>query len=253
MKEFNVDRLDVRIYDTRLNMGVNAAGIVARKIVELLTQKPFINIIFAAAPSQNEFLAALVEKASVDWTRVNAFHMDEYIGLPENATQRFGSFLKEKIFSHLPFHSVGYINGNAAPEAECMRYAKLLEQFPPDIVCMGIGENAHIAFNDPHVADFNDPFMVKKVELDRACRQQQVNDGCFARLSDVPDHAITLTVPALMLGKYIYCMVPGKNKAKAVHETLYGDIGERCPASVLRKHPNAVLFLDEDSADQLNF
>ncbi|HVW16016.1 MAG TPA: glucosamine-6-phosphate deaminase [Mucilaginibacter sp.] len=253
MKEFKVDRLDARIYDTRLNMGVNAAGIVARKIVDLLTQKPFINIIFAAAPSQNEFLAALVEDTTIDWTRVNAFHMDEYIGLPENAPQWFGSFLKEKIFGHLPFHSVSYINGKAAPELECVRYAKLLAQFPPDIVCMGIGENGHIAFNDPHLADFNDPLMVKVVDLDQPCRQQQVNDGCFDSLDEVPTHAITLTVPALMSGKYIYCMVPGKNKARAVHETLYERIGEQCPASVLRKHPNAVLFLDEGSANQLIF
>src|ERR1700753_2641784 len=157
MKEFKIDRLDARIYDIRLNMGHDAAAIVGMKIKELLAQQDSVNVIFAAAPSQNEFLAALVANTEVDWARVNAFHMDEYIGLPENAPQRFGSFLKEKIFGHLPFHSVKYINAIAEPEAECRKYAELLARFPPDIVCMGIGENGHIAFNDPHVADLNDP------------------------------------------------------------------------------------------------
>ncbi|MBS1527192.1 MAG: glucosamine-6-phosphate deaminase [Bacteroidetes bacterium] len=252
MKEFNIDRLEVRIYDDRVNMGREAADLVCKKITELLAQKEFVNIIFAAAPSQNEFLGALIKNPAVDWTRVNAFHMDEYIGLAENAPQRFGLFLNDKLFGHLPFHTVSYIDGNADPVTECGRYAELLSEFPPDIVCMGIGENGHIAFNDPHVADFNDPLLVKVIDLDLACRQQQVNDGCFSNLNDVPKHAITLTVPALMSGKSVYCMVPGKNKARAVHDTLQNAIDERCPASILRNHPDAILFLDEDSAGMLN-
>jgi glucosamine-6-phosphate deaminase len=209
-------------------------------------------MIFAAAPSQNDFLNVLIEQG-IDWRRINAFHMDEYIGLPANAPQRFGSFLNEKIFSKVPFASFNYINGNAAdPDAECERYAELLIQNPPNIVCMGIGENGHIAFNDPHAADFDDPKQVKVVDLDLECRQQQVNDGCFPKLNDVPTHAVTLTIPALMAGKHIFCMVPGKNKARAIHDTLLGEVSEQCPASILRKHPNAVLFLDEDSAGMLN-
>jgi glucosamine-6-phosphate deaminase len=205
-------------------------------------------MIFAAAPSQNEFLAALIQADTIDWQRVNAFHMDEYIGLPENDPRTFSSFLKEKIFGKLPFHTVNYINGNATdPDRECKRYAELLTQFPTDIVCMGIGENGHIAFNDPHVADFNDPLKVKIVSLDADCRQQQVNDKCFDILDEVPTHAITLTVPVLMAGTYIYCMVPGEKKAKAVYNTLHAEITEKCPATILRRHENALLFIDKDS------
>ncbi|HEX3385934.1 MAG TPA: glucosamine-6-phosphate deaminase [Mucilaginibacter sp.] len=223
---------------------------VSDKIRELLAVQNFVNIIFAAAPSQNEFLMTLIEqKDYIEWQRVNAFHMDEYIGLPESAPQLFGSFLEEKIFSQLPFRTVNYLNGNAAdPNAECERYAELLVQNPPDIICMGIGENGHIAFNDPHVADFDDPKMVKIVDLDYECRQQQVNDGCFVTLDAVPTHALTLTVPALMSGKTIYCIVPGRNKANAVKNTITGKVSEACPASILTKHPNTILFLDNDSA-----
>jgi len=153
----------------------------------------------------------------------------------------------------MPFNSVNYINGDTPDtQAECERYTQLLAEYSPDIVCMGIGENGHIAFNDPHVADFSDPFRVKVVSLDHECRQQQVNDGCFGSLEQVPTHALTLTVPSLMAGSFIYCMVPGKNKARAVSNTLTGSIDEQCPASVLRKHPNAILFLDKESSLTLN-
>jgi len=158
-------------------------------------------------------------------------------------------FLRDGIFDKLPFHTVNYINGNAPDVgSECERYAALLKKYPTDIVCMGIGENGHIAFNDPHVADFQDPKLVKIVDLDLACRQQQVNDGCFPQLNKVPTHAITLTVPALMEGKYIYCIVPGKNKANAVYNTLFQQVSEACPASCLRKHSSAILFLDAESS-----
>lgn len=249
IKELKTENLGIKIYPGRLDMGEEAADMVGGQIVQLLSEQEFVNMIFAAAPSQNEFLAALVKQTGIDWTRINAFHMDEYIGLPENAPQKFGSFLKEKLFRHVPFRAVSYINGNAPDAlAECGRYAELLLRYPPDIVCMGIGENGHIAFNDPHMADLNDPLKVKIVDLDFECRQQQVNDQCFNSLNNVPSLAITLTVPALMAGRYIYSMVPGKNKAKAVYHTLYDEISERCPASVLRRHPQATLFLDNESS-----
>lgn len=252
LRKFKIDELTVRIYKARPDMGNDAAVIVCQKLIELLSRQQFVNMIFAAAPSQNEFLQALVERKDIEWSRVNAFHMDEYIGLPDDAPQSFGAFLKAKVFGHLPFRSVNYINGNAPdPRAECQRYADLLYQNPPDIVCMGIGENGHIAFNDPHVADFNDPLQVKVVDLDESCRQQQVNDGCFAALEKVPTHAITLTIPALMAGKHIYCMVPGKNKAKAVQHTLYNSVNELVPASILRQHSGSALFLDAESSSLL--
>ena len=244
--------LQVLKYADRAAMGGAAAAMVCEKIGGLLNRQQFVNMIFAAAPSQNEFLAALIQNKTVDWQRVNAFHMDEYIGLPENDPRTFASFLKEKIFDKLTFHSVNYLNGNATDvEAECKRYADLLTRYPTDIVCMGIGENGHIAFNDPHVADFNDPLLVKVVSLDAECRQQQVNDKCFNAIEYVPAHAITLTIPALIAGKYIYCMVPGEKKAKAVFNTLNAEINEKCPATILRRHENAMLFIDKDSGQLL--
>ena len=247
----SINNLEVRVYATRLEMGGEAAFCVQEKIRELLKQQPSVNIVFAAAPSQNEFLRALRE-APVEWSRIRAFHMDEYIGLPRDAIQGFGNFLRESLFDKVPFLSVHYIDGGAPDrQKECDRYASLLEQYPPDIICMGIGENGHIAFNDPPVADFADPYAVKVVRLDLACRQQQVNDGCFSELRFVPTHAMTLTVPALMSGRFIYCVVPGKLKARAVFNVLNREIGEDYPASILRNHQHAVLFLDAASAGVL--
>lgn len=249
MKLQVVDNLIIKIHQNRFFLGAEAALTVCAKINYLLGQQDVVNIIFASAPSQNEFLDALVEDTNVDWGRVNAFHVDEYLELPKNDPRSFAAFLNKKIFNHLPFLSVNYIDGNAADiGAECKRYTKLLAEFPADIVCLGIGENGHLAFNDPHVADFNDPSSVKMVKLDAACRQQQVSDGCFAQLGEVPAYAITLTIPALMAGKYIYCVVPGKNKASAVYNTAHGDIIEKYPSTILRKHANAVLFLDKSSS-----
>ncbi len=241
--------LAVHIYANRVLMGEDAADLVCKKISELHRKQEFVNMIFAAAPSQNEFLAALTGKTIVDWQRVNAFNMDEYIGLPENDPRNFASYLKENIFSKLHFHTTNYIDGNAADiGAECSRYTGLLAQYPTDIVCMGIGENGHLAFNDPPVADFNDPLSVKMVKLDAPCRQQQVNDGCFTELTEVPAYAITLTIPALMAGKYIYSIVPGKKKAEAVYNTVNGEIIEKYPSAILRRHENAVLLLDKNSS-----
>jgi glucosamine-6-phosphate deaminase len=233
-------------------MGASAALMVCARINALLEQQASVNIIFASAPSQNEFLEALNWSTSVQWGRVNAFHMDEYIELPANDPRTFASFLDKKIFGRLGFQSVNYINGNAADiGAECRRYEKLLAQYPADIVCLGIGENGHLAFNDPHVADFDDPHMVKMVKLDAACRQQQINDGCFVDLHDVPAYAITLTIPALMAGRFIYCVVPGEKKAQAVYNTVNAERVEQYPSTVMRKHHNAVLFLDKYSSAML--
>jgi len=243
--------MKVEVYKTRAEMGAAAVARVGVTVNELLGQQESVNIIFAAAPSQNEFLKELLE-ASIDWGRVRAFHMDEYIGLAPEAPQGFGNFLRERLFEKAGFLAVHYIDGGATDlKKECERYAGLLLKYPPDIVCMGIGENGHIAFNDPPVADFNDRYVMKVVELDLPCRQQQVNDGCFLRLDLVPTHALTLTVPALMAGRFIYCIVPGPLKAEAVYNTLYQEIGEKCPASVLRRHPHAELFLDVDSAEKI--
>ena len=252
MRSFKKDLLNVNIYDSRSEMGGAAAADIKAAILAALADKETINMIFAAAPSQNEVLANLANDKEIPWGRVNAFHMDEYIGLDKDAPQGFGNFLRDHIFGIAPFKSVSYIRIDAPDaEEECKRYSKLLQENPVDIVVLGIGENGHIAFNDPPFANFDDDKLVKTVKLDEVCRNQQVNDGCFATIDDVPTHALTLTVPALMSGTELYCIVPAITKAKAVYETVNGEITENCPASVLRTHKCATLYLDPDSSSLL--
>lgn len=243
--------MQLQVYQSRSEMG-KAAGIwVERKILEFTGQKNEIRIVFAAAPSQNEFLSYLRNSSLIPWEKVVAFHMDEYLGLEASHPALFSNFLKAALFDHVPLKQVHLIDGNNSIEKECERYAMLLNEKRIDIVCMGIGENGHIAFNDPPVADFNDIQSVKVVELDEVCRQQQVNDGCFENLATVPTHAITLTVPALMNADCICCVVPGPKKKEAVHQTLYGPVNETCPASILRGHWNCQLFTDKDALPQV--
>lgn len=252
IKEMRADKLSVKVYGSRDTLGREAAVDAINSIKYLLSKKNEINIIFAAAPSQNEFIAHLVAEEGLEWEKINAFHMDEYVGLGINAPNGFAFFLNNKIFKKRAFKSLNFLKGDAENiDNECRRYLELLTKFPPDIVCMGIGENGHIAFNDPHVADFKDNQLVKVVKMDNMCRNQQVNDGCFESIDIVPTHAITLTVPALMAGKNIFCMVPAKSKARAVFETVTGKIDEICPASILRQHNNAILYTDLDSGSML--
>jgi glucosamine-6-phosphate deaminase len=245
---FKKDHLTVRVLEDREQLGAAAAGQVASWLRNILDFQPVANVIFAAAPSQHEFLAALVSDNKIDWGRVNGFHMDEYLGLSAEAPQLFGSYLKRQLFGRVGFREVYYINARAADSLEeCQRYSGILQEYPPDLVCMGIGENAHIAFNDPPVANFKDPESVKAVLLDEACRRQQVNDGCFPSLEDVPTEAITLTIPALMRSRFVCCVVPGSRKRSAVAATLASAISERVPSTILRTHANATLFLDNES------
>jgi glucosamine-6-phosphate deaminase len=180
---------------------------------------------------------------------VTAFHLDEYVGLSNEAPESFGHFLQVKLFEKVRPGNVYYLNGMAGDfEAECKRYAGLLRDHPLEVACIGIGENGHLAFNDPPFADFQDPLLVKIVELDLVSRQQQVRDGCFKSLEEVPQKAITLTIPVILSAKFIYCMVPAHSKAEAVKKTLQDSVSTDCPATILRKHENAILFLDRDSA-----
>ena len=252
MKEFTVDSLAVKVMASRPEMGAVAAADIKARMLALLKEKAEINMIFAAAPSQNDVLKSLVESVDIPWNRVNAFHMDEYIGLDRAAPQGFGNFLKAHLFDLVPFKSVNLIDSAATdPEAESERYAALLKANPADIVVMGIGENGHIAFNDPPVADFADEKWVKPVKLDEVCRQQQVNDGCFATIDAVPEYAMTLTCPTLMRATWKFCIVPAPTKAEAVFRTLNWEIGEKCPATILRRSGNASLYLEPASAAKL--
>ncbi len=253
MHTFTCEKLTVKKADSRAEMGKIAAADCAETLRKLLAEKDTVSMIFAAAPSQNETLAALCAEPGIDWNRVIAFHMDEYVGLANDHPQSFGTYLREHVFSLLPFKAIHYLKGDAAdPAEECARYGKLLADNPVDIVCLGIGENGHIAFNDPGVADFDDPVPVKLAELDNVCRMQQVHDGCFPTIDDVPTHAFTLTIPSLTNAAHLFCSVPAATKAEAVYRTCNEEITENCPATIMRRHSHAVMYVDPDSGAKLN-
>ena len=247
MKKFKNSWLDVSVLSSRKELGKVAGEDIERKIVELQASKEEIRMIFAAAPSQNETLDYLVNSKKIDWSRVVAFNLDEYIGLGSDAPQLFSSFLKERLFSKVRFKEVNLLKGDGNIEKEMSRYTELITAAPIDIVCLGIGENGHIAFNDPSVADFEDPLIVKQVKLDLESRIQQVNDGCFHQLSEVPESALTLTIPAIIKSDFLFCMVPGASKREAVFHTLNSPITNEWPATILQNHPNCKFYFDMDS------
>jgi glucosamine-6-phosphate deaminase len=249
IRQLWVDSLHVKIFGSREDMGQAAAEDAIEELYRLSGQTEMIRMIFAAAPSQNEFLKYFTNRKEFTWNRIEAFHMDEYIGLPEDSPQRFGRFLKDKLFDKLPFAKVHYLMPEPEnPSLAVNEYEIKIREKAADIIALGIGENTHLAFNDPPVADFDDPAMVKIIELDHDCRQQQVHDGCFATIEAVPQSAVTLTIPALFMGRKLICVVPGSRKSRAVYNTLTSEVSEKCPASILRKHPNATLYLDPDAA-----
>ncbi len=253
--EFQVDQLQVKIFEDRSRAGRAAAQKIAQAIQERAAGSRAVSCVFAAAPSQNEFLAALVAAPNIDWSRVHCFHMDEYLGLDASHPASFRRYLQEHLFGLVGLgpSQLTLIRGEETdqPLRTCLEYENELRKSPPAIVCAGIGENGHLAFNDPPVADFKDPVLVKVVQLDVLCRRQQVNDGCFGKLEEVPTHALTLTIPALVTAPVVSVVVPGERKAEAVLTALKGPIAQSCPASVLRKSPGATLFLDRASASLL--
>lgn len=248
ISEFDAGKLHVKVFETRAQMGKAASEWYLAKVREKISEKGYVRAVFAAAHSQEDFFQGLIEDSSADFSCIDAFHMDEYIGLPQDAPQLFSNFLTRTIFSRKPFRSINLMR----PEAgDSQRYAALLKAAPLDIVSLGIGENGHIAFNDPHEAHFDDPETVKVTTLDGKCRQQQVNDGEFASVDLVPEHALTMTIPALMSCRTVVGIVPDSRKAEAVRLALTGPVSESCPASILRTHDDAVLFLDKDAAGLL--
>ena len=201
-RTFTVDALRVDVFSDRTSLGQYAADLVAGAIRERLAAPGNARVVFASAASQDEFVATLQSAPGVDWSRVEAFHMDEYLGLPPDAPQSFGQWLQSRLFDPLPFGAVHLLNSDPPDvDAECTRYEALLIEAPLDVVCLGIGENGHLAFNDPPVADFDDDAWVKRVEIDDVSRHQQVHDGAFASVDDVPRSALTLTIPALLSGR----------------------------------------------------
>jgi len=239
--------MEVVVADSRAELGGVSARAIGVALSSALQRKPHVRLIFAAAPSQSEMLAALIHEKGIEWQRVTAFHMDEYIDLPEHAPQRFGAWLNQAFFDRVPLGKVNLINPGTDPAEACSAYASLLAEAPIDIVLLGIGTNGHLAFNDPP-ADLNDPLAVKVVELDHMCREQQVLDGCFTALDDVPRRAITLTVPTLLAGSELFCCVPGHHKSAAVKAMMESPVSGACPATALRTHPRCTVYLDQQSS-----
>ena len=253
VERFRAGLLNVYVYESRPLMGAAAAAAVSAELRRLLDERGRAVGIFASAPSQNEFLAALAATPGIDWRRVKGFHLDEYAGMREDAPQSFRRFLLERLVNKVEFGEFNGLRGEAEDlTAESARYAALLEQDPPDFAVLGIGENGHLAFIDPPFCDFDDPQTVKVVELDEVCRAQQVNDGAFARIEDVPRNALSLTIPTIMARPKLFAVVPGPAKRHAIKAALEGPIETACPASILRNHGDAHLYIDRESAALLS-
>jgi glucosamine-6-phosphate deaminase len=247
-----VDALDVRVHPTTESMAAEAAADAAHAVGSALHDRGAANVMFATGNSQLAFLDALARE-SVDWSGVVAFHMDEYVGLDASHAASFARYIREHVEDRLHPGVVHYLHGDATdPDGEAARYAALLADHPLDLAVAGIGENGHLAFNDPPVADFDDPLAVKVVELDERSRRQQVGEGHFASLEDVPRLAITVTISTVLAARRVIVVVPESRKAEAVHAALSGPVTTACPASVLRRSAHAVLYLDADAAARVS-
>jgi glucosamine-6-phosphate deaminase len=253
LRQFTVDSLPVRIYADRQSLGRDAARMAHECLTQTLARQGRAAVILATGNSQIQFLDELVRLGGIDWSTVTLFHMDEYLGLDAGHSASFRRYMRERVESRVKPRTFHYLEGDALePIKECERYSRLLAAQPIDLCCMGVGENGHIAFNDPPVADLQDPLRVKIVKLDRACRMQQVGEGHFPSLESVPQYALTLTITALCSAQRIICISPERRKAEAVKAMLQGPIGSACPASALRRQPQATLLLDPDSASLLS-
>ena len=249
---FAVGRMQVRIYPDKKSASQAAALAAVADIRAAQKENDWANLVFSTGASQFDFVEDMKNVSGIDWRHVRAFHLDEYVGMDPEHPASFRRFLQERLFDHVRPGEMFLVQGDAADvDAECMSYEGLLKDCPIDIGFVGIGENGHIAFNDPPVADFEDPVWIKRVELDERCRRQQLGEGWFASLEQVPKEALSLTCSAIMAFRKIYAIVPEERKAAAVKEALFGPVTTACPASILREHPSCVLYLDKESASQL--
>jgi glucosamine-6-phosphate deaminase len=252
IRSFRVGDLEVQVFQQQAALAETAASLALQALQEALAARGSAAAILASANSQIQFVESLVRHKGLDWSKVTLFHMDEYLGLSDRHPASFRRFMRERIQARLAPGWFHYIAGDAEqPLDECDRYARLLAAQPVDLCCLGIGENGHIAFNDPPVADFSDPRPIKLVRLDEACRRQQVGEGHYASLAEVPQYAFTLTVPTLCSARRMICIVPERRKARAVRDALCGPISPACPASFLRRQAHCILLLDAESASEL--
>jgi glucosamine-6-phosphate deaminase len=248
-----VERLRVYVHPDSRTLGRAAADTAADTLRHAVAARGVARAMFATGNSQLEFIDALVHATpGVPWSETVVFHMDEYVGVGPDHPAGFQRWIRERVVDHVRPREAHYLDGLADPQAECDRYARLLREQPLDLCCLGIGENGHLAFNDPPVADFQDPVDVKVVELEDACRQQQVNEGHFASGGDGPREAVTVTIPALLRATRVLAIVPEARKAEPVRAALLGPLSTSCPASFLRTQPQVALHLDPGSARALD-
>lgn len=252
VKRITVDRLKIEIHQDRTSAGEAAAGAAARTIQELKQKNQHLAVIFATGASQLATLEALTERIDLPWKEITGFHLDEYVGISENHPASFRRYLRERLIQRVSMRKFFEIQGHAPdPQMVCSQYAARLQAAQPQLCLLGIGENGHLAFNDPAEADFEDPLDVKVVNLDTECRQQQVAEGWFSSLEEVPGQAITVTIPALMRLPRLIVSVPGPRKSAIMRRMVEEPISRACPATILRDHPDVTVYLDRDSATEL--
>ena len=251
VREMRYGKMLVKVFRTRDEMGAASAEVCAREIKKQLTEKEEVNILFPCAYSHMDFFKHFFAKEGIDWSRVNAFVMDEYLGLEKGSPYILADFAREHIFSKAGFKGTYTMDAtNKDYQGECNRYALILKDHPFDMVCLGIGETGHIAYNDPDVADFNDPETVKYVKIDEQSRKQAVHDGAFPDIDSVPHYAMTVTIPVMTASPYIQVVVPTAFKKDAVYKTCNDEISTKCPATILRNY-DCVMYLDEEAAQLL--
>ncbi|MEM9904879.1 MAG: 6-phosphogluconolactonase [Cyanobacteria bacterium P01_D01_bin.44] len=253
LEVFDADALTVKVYDAATALAQAAATRVVEQLSQTLITQAQAATVFATGNSQRSLLAYLrAHPQALDWSKVTGFHLDEYLGLGASHPASFQAYLDQRIAQHLPFHGFHYLQGDAVePLVECERYETLLRSQLLAVALLGIGTNGHLAFNDPAVARFQEARWVKLVKLDRQNRQQQVEGGAFATLGEVPQYAYTLTLSAIFAVQSLVCVAFGENKASIIKRLLQGPITPECPASILRKHSQAALFLDVAAASKL--
>jgi glucosamine-6-phosphate deaminase len=244
--------LEVRVFSAREEAGAAGANIAAEVIRAEIARSGKAAVVFASAVSQDPFLAAIRVRNDIEWNKITSFHLDEYAGMSDQHPASFRRFQRERLLNHVPMGRFEGLNAEAADlDAEADRYASLLRAAKPCLVIMGVGENGHLAFIDPPLCRFDEPRDVRPVDLDDVCRMQQVHDGQFPTIDDVPKQALSLTVPFFLRVPRALIFVNGERKAAAVQAALEGPIAEACPASALRRHPNATMFLDQAAASRL--
>lgn len=253
VREFMSSKLHVLEYENRDMLGRSAASAVADLMRRVLAEKGKVRMVFASAMSQTDFLKYLGEEPDIEWKKVYAFHLDDYTNFPSDHEQSFSRFLIDRLFSRVEGANFYPVHSEVSdPEAECKRYAALLQEAPIDIMILGCGESGHLAFIDPPYCDFNDPETFKTSELDMQTREQLIHDGCFETLDEVPKSAFTMTVPACLSGAFTIIIVPTKLKAPAIKNVVEGPITTEIPASILQTKENAWLLIDRDSASLLS-